>query len=210
MTQKFAQLSILAITLLLAGCMAHKPLAGNDAPLEGESVLVVGMGPGEFELAFEDAEVTEGRLEISPFRMVRVVARPNDNYVVARVPGGKTLAMSIVNIRTGEGQSRRFIHACGGMSVSVVTVPPNKVLYFGDISVSRSDVALPGTTGRNAVRLSRTNNLAMAKNHLLSNHKNIAERLEPASVVSMPLNRTCAPSSSTTTTIPIYIPAPRR
>jgi hypothetical protein len=198
---KFSKhLLTMLLVSLLSGCLAHKNLEQGDALGQGESIVVIGVKPSQFRVSFEDATVVNGKVEISPFRMVRIGATPRDGYVVARVPGGTTMAMTAVGMTSLEGRSTSSRASCGNEVVSVLTVPAGSVVYFGDISGER----MPN----GGFRTLRTFNLDAAKEHLLTNYKGFSQRLQPADVKALPIERTC-PSPRPPVTVPIYVPRSR-
>jgi hypothetical protein len=177
----------------MSGCATPIKAGPVDSLAQNESVLVFGVNSLALRVVFEEAEVKDGGVDISPFRRIAVSMQPTDGHVVVKLPGGTTLALSeVVSVSSTGGAARRLGYVCGGARAAVVTLPPGKVLYFGHVDVTGGTArSVSNTIERGNVRLSTTNEFAKAHTHLQKNHQGIAERLEPATVASLPMKRSC-------------------
>ena len=165
--------SWLALAAACASCTMTTRVDKNASVAEDESIFVVGSAPENFRIWFMRADVIEkdGTATVKPdvVGIPLLVANPENGFLVGRVRGGYTIAITGVRIVRANETFGPGGTACGGNRTMVFTAPAGKVVYVGNAEF--------GMQGKQ-VFASYSTDFAAARKHLDANYPNLRGKLE--------------------------------
>lgn len=170
--------------VVTCGCAAP-PIGVVDtqapAPSTSESVLVQGVKPSNYRVAFVKGKISGGKFEQTKAVGV-LVGSPSQGYLVGKVQAGDVIAITLFNRPRDERRLRVNFDLCG-KDVLVFTVPEGKVAYLGDISIEE--------TGENSFNVNFSSDVKAATEHIDTYYPALKGGLELIPAQIMPY--ACAP-----------------
>jgi hypothetical protein len=171
MMQRLA--ALLAIAALCAGCEVISRVDKNVNPSREDAIFVFGSAPDNFRIWVMHAEIIEkgGAVTVKGDQIgfPVLVANPENGFLVGKVSGGATLAITGVRaVRANETIGPRF-SACAGNTTMAFTAPAGKVVYIGSVRLSMEG---------KEVFARYSNDFESAKKHIDGNYPNLRGRIE--------------------------------
>lgn len=140
---------------------------------DDESIFVVGSAPESFRIWFMRADIVEkdGASTVKPdaIGIPLLVANPENGFLVGRVRGGNTIAITGVRAVSANETFGPGFTACGGTKTMVFTAPAGKVVYVGHAALSMRGKQLYA---------SYSNNFEAARQHIDGNYPNLRGKLQ--------------------------------
>lgn len=127
---------LLAAAAACASCTTTTRVDKTATLSEDESIFVVGSSPEHFRIWFMRADLIEkdGATTVKPdvLGIPLLVANPENGFLVGRVRGGYTIAITGVRLVRANETFGPGGSACGGNKTMVFTAPAGKVVYVGN------------------------------------------------------------------------------
>ena len=163
----------LALAAACASCTMTTRVDKNASLSQDESIFVVGSAPENFRIWFMRADIVEkdGTTTVKQdvLGIPLLVANPENGFLVGKVRGGDTIAITGVRMVRANETFGPGGTACGGSKTMVFSAPAGKVVYVGNAEF--------GLQGRQ-VFASYSNDYAAARKHIDANYPNLRGKLE--------------------------------
>jgi len=190
-----------SLAFAISGCASFDfGRIGEDAtpPSSEESVVVLGVAPGDQTVAIFPGVVKDGVFQQNPWRSAAISGAPKDGFVVAKIAGGETLALlkTFRVDKDGKGIPFTLVGACGNARTMVFAVPKGKIVYVGTIKYE--------PRGKE-VAVEYNQDFDTARGHIDQRYRGLAGRLERWNFELFPTTVPC----TTSITVPIYLPGRR-
>lgn len=167
------RLALLLAAGVCASCATMTSVEKSATVSKDESIFVVGSSPEHFRIWFMRADIIEkdGTTTVKEdfVGIPLLVANPENGFLVGRVRGGYTIAITGVRaVKANETFGPGF-SACGGNKTMVFTAPAGKVVYVGHAELSMK--------GRQ-VFARYSNDFEAARKHIDGNYPNLRGKLQ--------------------------------
>jgi hypothetical protein len=164
---------LLAVAAACASCTTTTRVDKDATVSQDESIFVVGSSPEHFRLWFMRADIIEkdgtATVKQDVVGIPLLVANPENGFLVGRVRGGYTIAITGVRaVRASETFGPGF-SACGGNRTMVFTAPAGKVVYVG-----HAELSMKGKQ----IFASYSTDFEAARKHVDANYPNLRGKLE--------------------------------
>lgn len=167
-----------ALALLACGGCAHEllPTLGKAEPSasitsDQDAYIVLGSQASEVYLQIGRGEVTDGRWSGLFLTRMAYAGFPENGYIVAHVKPGDLLSVAGWLVAGGGLSPSRLYQPCQNSPTQVMSVPPGKVLYFGDLQIWSQGPA-------NESAFLGGGSLSNARLYLLAHYPALAGKLE--------------------------------
>jgi hypothetical protein len=164
---------LLAVAAACTSCTTVTRVEKSAKLSDEESIYVIGSSPDHFRIWVMQAEIIEKggattvKQDVVGFPVL--VANPENGFLVGRVRGGSTLAITGVRaVRENETFGPGF-SACGGNRTMVFTAPAGKVVYIGDAQLSMEG---------KKIYARYSNNFEAARKHIDGNYPNLRGKIQ--------------------------------
>jgi hypothetical protein len=129
--------ALLALVTVCASCATVTRVAKDTSAPKDDSIFVIGSSPEHFRVWVSPAQFVEKDGAVTVRHDVPgipvLVANPENGFIVGRVGGDATLAISGVRmVRANETFGQGYT-ACGGGTTMVFTAPKGQVIYVGHV-----------------------------------------------------------------------------
>ena len=164
---------LLAVVAACASCTMTTRVEKNASLSDDESIFVVGSSPEHFRIWFMRADIIEkdgaATVKQDVVGIPLLVANPENGFLVGRVRGGQTIAITGVRaVRANETFGPGF-SACGGNKTMVFTAPAGKAVYVGHVELSMKG---------KQIYASYSNDFTAARSHVDGNYPNLRGKLQ--------------------------------
>ena len=196
---QFRLVLLLALAAACASCTMTTRVDKGATVSDSESIFVVGSAPENFRIWFMRADIIEkdGATTVKQdvVGIPLLVANPENGFLVGRVRGGYTIAITGVRAVSANETFGPGFSACGGNRTMVFTAPGGKVVYIG-----HAELSMKGKQ----IYANYSNNFEAARKHVDGNYPNLRGKLEQHG--HQLIQTTPCPTPQT---LQIYLPAGR-
>jgi hypothetical protein len=129
--------ALLTLAIVCSSCTTLTRVAKDTGVPKDDSIFIIGSSPDHFRVWVSPAQLVDKDGAVTVKHDVPgvpvLVANPENGFIVGRVGGGATLAISGVRmVRANETFGQGYT-ACGGGTTMVFTAPKGQVIYVGHI-----------------------------------------------------------------------------
>ena len=190
---------LLALAATCASCTRATRVEKEATVSDNESIFVVGSAPENFRIWFMRADIIEKdgatTVKQDAVGIPLLVANPENGFLVGRVRGGYTIAITGVRAVSANETFGPGFTACGGNKTMVFTAPAGKVVYIGHAEFS--------TKGKQLFAI-YSSNFEAARKHIDGTYPNLRGKVEQHGHQLIPTAPCPTPQ-----TLMIYLPAGR-
>jgi hypothetical protein len=191
--------ALLPIAALCAGCEAISRVEKSVKPSGDDAIFVIGSAPENFRVWVSHADIIEkdGAVTVKgdQYGFPVLVANPENGFLVGKVRGGSTLALTGVRMVSAKETIGPGFSACGGNTTMVFTAPAGKVVYVGSVRLTRDG---------EKIFARYSSDFDSARKHIDGNYPNLRGRTEQHD------HRQVQTSPCPTGTMVITVPLPGR